>query len=97
MQQYSPYRVTERRAAGLAKCKNPVTVVLQPGRQQPQLRCFSGPLRPFENNKTSGRHGTVQLRLMMELVAPFFIPSMIQLFTWYMTLSKFSCAEIARW
>jgi hypothetical protein len=32
----------------------------------------------------------------MELVAPFFIPSMIQLLTWYMILSKFSCAEIER-
>ena len=40
-----------------------------------------------------GRHP----RVMIELVAPFRMPSVIQLFTCSIVLSKFSCAEIARW
>ena len=37
-----------------------------------------------------------QAQRMIELVAPFRMPSVIQLFTWSMVLSKFSCAAIAR-
>ena len=61
-----------------------------------------GTLHPLTRNPSRQAHAidrnlTVRYEsVMIELVAPFFMPSMIQLLTWYMTLSKFSCAEIAR-
>ena len=85
-----PYRVAKRCAAGLAEGENAAPLLLEQAGEQAQLRRLSGALGTLENNESSGGHAEFQLRVIMELVAPFFIPSMIQLFTWYMTLSKFS-------
>ena len=62
--------------------------------QAAKLRGFSNALRPFENDQLTAprRHPSV----MIELVAPFLMPSVIQLFTCSIVLSKFSCAVIAR-
>lgn len=59
------------------------------------LSRLSDPFRAFEYDQLTAtrRHPSV----MIELVAPFRMPSVIQLFTCSIVLSKFSCAAIARW
>ena len=63
--------------------------------EPPDLGRFADPFRALEYDQLTAlrRHPSV----MIELVAPFRMPSVIQLFTWSIVLSKFSCTEIARW
>jgi len=92
-----PDGIAEWRTPRFTKRKHFHAGGLQPLGDEAVLGGLAGAFRSLENNELSRSHaGFDQESVMIELVAPFFIPSMIQLFTWYMTLSKFSCAEIAR-
>ena len=76
-----------------ARCGMPRAVSVSAKRAQ--LGRLADALRALEHDQlpAARRHPSV----MIELVAPFLMPSVIQLFTWSIVLSKFSCAAIARW
>ena len=97
--------VAENRPAGLAHGDDLVSTGEQPLRQQSELGTFPGALRAFEYDQhgtisrlvcSDHRSPTIDYSVMIELVAPFSIPSRIQSFTFDITLSKFSCATSNR-
>ena len=87
--------ITQRRAAGLTKARHPNASRRQTRCEAGELRALPRPLPTFEHNQTAVRHRYPSV--MMELAAPFRMPSRIHWFTCTITLSKFSLATITRW
>lgn len=75
-------RVAEGRAARLTQAQHFNSGVPEQLGQQTLLRRLASALGTLENDKMAGSHvSPLQERVMMELVAPFFMPSIIRLFT----------------
>ena len=84
------------RAAGLAHSDDVVAALAEPLGEQPKLRALPRAFGTLEDDEAAGRHRWAQPSVMIELVAPFSMPSRIQSFTLPMVLSKFSCATSKR-
>ena len=68
----------------------------QVGSEATELGGLPRPLSSLEDDEQATPHEG-HPRVMIELVAPFLIPSRIHWFTCIITLSKFSFAERTRW
>jgi hypothetical protein len=81
MEKQSADCIAKRCSARLTNGQHPLPCPLEALGEQPELGGLPRAFRTLENDQSSSRHGQRQESVMMELVAPFFIPSMIQLFT----------------
>ena len=89
LEQHATNLVAERGAAGLAHAGERQLLRGQPVAEEPKLRGLPRTLGPLEDDQPSARHGHASV--MIELVAPFLMPSRIHSFTRAITFSKFSC------
>lgn len=95
LEEEPPDLVADGRPPGLANGDMPHAPRGKRLAETANLRRLPDAFRPLENDQLPARR--VHPNVMMELVAPFRIPSVIQLLTWTIVLSKFSWAAIARW
>src|SRR5450432_325699 len=95
LEQHATNLVAKRGAAGLAHARVRTLMRGQPVAHKAKLRGLPRPFGPFEDEQPAARHGHASV--MMELVAPFLMPSRIHSFTRAITFSKFSCDTTTFW
>ena len=96
VQQEIAHRIAERRAARLTEHRVRDAVVIELRGETPELGGLPRSFAALEHDEpTARRHA--QPNVMIELVAPFLMPSRIHWFTCTITLSKFSFDAMTRW